>query len=343
MLAMNVFQQDAFNAINMTGVVDKVGFVPSYLGALGIFEPVPVNTTSIFLEERGLEPALIQTDMRGAPPRQVGSDKRTVRAFATTRISQASRIMADFLQGVRAFGSETELITLQTEMARRQTKMRNNIELTMENMRMGCVAGGVVLDADGSTIIDWPTELEQVPIAEIGFDLSNAAPARGVLRMACNNLRREMVRALKGRGGQNVTIMAICGDAFWDAFVTHQEVRETYLNTQSAKDLRGPEFGAFEQFDFASVRFTNYRGTDDTTTVGVNADQVKFFPVGAGIFQVAYAPAERFEFVNTLGRELYSWMVVDDDRDMWADIEMYTYPLHICTLPSALASGRRTP
>jgi hypothetical protein len=340
MLAMNVFEQDAFSAINMTGVVEKVGFVPSYLGSLGIFEPVPVATTSIFIEERGLEPALIQTDLRGAPPRQVGSDKRTVRAFATTRVSQASRLMADFLQGVRAFGSETELLTLQVEMARRQMKMRNNIELTMENMRMGCVAGGVVLDADGSVIINWPTELEQVPIAEIPFDLENANPAQGILRRTLNGLRRSMVRALKGRGGQNVTIMGICGDGFWDDFITHHEVRETYLNTQSAADLRGPAFGAFEQFDFASVRFTNYRGTDDTA-FGVNTDKVKFFPIGAGIFQVAYAPAERFEFVNTQGRELYSWMVVDDDRDMWADIEMYSYPLHICTLPQALASGRR--
>jgi hypothetical protein len=339
---MNVFQQDAFSAINMTGVVDKVGYLPSFLGSLGIFEPVPVNTTSIFIEERGMDPALIQTDLRGAPPRQVGSDKRTVRAFATTRISQSSRLMADFLQGVRAFGSETELLTLQVEMARRQTKMRNNIELTMENMRLGCVSGGVVLDADGSTIISWPTELEQTPIAEIGFDLSNAAPAAGVLRRTINGLRRSMVRALKGRGGQNVTIMGICGDAFWDAFITHTEVRETYLHTQNAADLRGPQFGAFEQFPFASVMFTNYRGTDDTTTLGVNTDKCKFFPIGAGIFQVAYAPAERFEFVNTQGREVYSWMVVDDDRDMWADIEMYTYPLHICTLPSALASGRRT-
>jgi hypothetical protein len=340
MLSMNVFQQDAFSAISMTGVVEKVGYVPSFLGSLGIFETVPVSTTSIFIEERGMDPALIQTDLRGAPPRQVGGDKRTVRAFATTRISQASRIMADQLQGIRAFGSETELQTLQVEMARRQTKMRNNLELTFENMRMGCVCGGIVLDADGSTIISWPTELEQTPIAEIPFDLSNASPARGALRIVCNNLRRTMVRALKGRGGQNVTIMGICGDAFWDAFVTHQEVRETYLNTQSAADLRGPAFGAFEQFDFASIRFTNYRGTDDQV-FGVNTDKIKFFPIGAGIFQVAYAPAERFEFVNTQGRELYSWMLVDDDRDMWADVEMYTYPLHICTLPSALASGRR--
>jgi hypothetical protein len=52
------------------------------------------------------------------------------------------------------------------------------------------------------------------------------------------------------------------------------------------------------------------------------------------------APAERFEFVNTMGRDMYSWVVMDRDRDMWADIEFYSYPLAVCVQPQALASAR---
>jgi hypothetical protein len=66
------------------------------------------------------------------------------------------------------------------------------------------------------------------------------------------------------------------------------------------------------------------------------------FPVGAGIFQMAYAPAPRFEFVNTLGLPTYSWMVLDEKRDMLADVETLSYPLAVCTMPSALLSGKRT-
>jgi hypothetical protein len=43
-----------------------------------------------------------------------------------------------------------------------------------------------------------------------------------------------------------------------------------------------------------------------------------------------------------MGQEFYSWMVTDKDRDMWADVEMYTYPLPICLMPSALYQARRT-
>ena len=118
MLTMDVFRQDAFSAISMTNAIELVGYTPQFLGSMGIFETVPVATTSVWIEQRGMAPALIQTDLRGAPPRQVGPDKRAVQAFATTRLSQSTRIMADWLQGVRAFGSETELMTLQTEIAR---------------------------------------------------------------------------------------------------------------------------------------------------------------------------------------------------------------------------------
>jgi hypothetical protein len=340
-MLMNVFEQDAFNAISMTGQLDLVGYTPQMLGSMGLFETIPVATTAVFIEQRAMGPALIQTDLRGAPPRQVGTDKRTLRAFHTVRLSQATRLMADWVQGVRAFGSETELMTVQTEIARRETKMKNNIELTKEHMRLGAVQGKVV-DADGTTVLwDWTVELEQAMIPQVHFDLENVNPARGVLRRACNGLRRTMVRNLQGMGGPNVSIYALCGDAFWDDFITHQEVRETYLNWQGAAELRGTAFGAWEQFGFAGVNWTNYRGTDDNSTVAIPSDECRIFPTNAGIFQVAHAPAERFEFVNTMGRPLYAWMVRDDDRDMWVDVEMYSYPLFVCTMPQALASGTK--
>ena len=74
MLTMDVFRQDAFSAISMTNAISLVGYVPQFLGSMGIFETVPVSTTSVFIETRAMGPALIQTDLRGAPPRQVGTD-----------------------------------------------------------------------------------------------------------------------------------------------------------------------------------------------------------------------------------------------------------------------------
>jgi hypothetical protein len=341
---MDVFRQDAFSAITMTAVVDKIGYIPSFLGDMpGLFTPMPVSTVTVFIEERGTTAALIQTSARGSPPKQVGNEKRKVRSFSTVRLAEQSRIMADQLQGIRAFGSTTELQSLQSEVARRQFIMKSNIALTMENLRLGAVQG-LVLDADGSTIVDWAVELGQTIPAEVNFDLGTNSATTGAIRAKCDDAKRSILRALqKGQTSDSVTIVGLCGDAFWSALVSNQEVRQTYLATQAAADLRGGT--AFSMLNYGGITFVNYRGTDDGTTVGINTDKCKFFPlaqIGAtSIFQMAQAPAERFEFVNTPGLPLYSWIVPDDDRDMFADIEMYTYPLPVCVLPQALYRGRR--
>lgn len=340
MLTMDVFRSDAFSAVSMTAALDKLGYVPGLLGSIpGLFEPVPVSTVDIFIEERENEAALIQTSERGEDPAELAGERRKVRGFRTTRLYQHSKIMAHELQSIRAFGSETELSQLQTEIARRQLRMRRNLELTWEHMRLGAVQG-LVVDADGSTIYNWATEFGQTIPAEIDFDLDNATPESGAIRKKCNLVTRSIKKGLKGLGGNGVSIYALCGDNFWDDLTAAQEVRETYLNTQMAADLR--EGNAYETFRYGSITWINYRGTDDGTTVAVGSDKAKFFPVGAGIFQTALAPAERFDFVNTPGQEVYSWVIPDEKRNAYADVELLSYPLHVCTMPSALHRGRRT-
>lgn len=344
MLTMDVFRQDPFSAIMLTGAVDKIGYVPQFLGSVGgLFVPPPLGqprTPHVFIEERENAAVLIPTSPRGGPPAQRGAERAKVRPFETSRLAKASRITASELAGIRAFGSETELKQLQTEMARRQLLIKNDFELTKENMRLGAVQGKV-FDSNGTTVIyDWASEFDQTIPAEVDFDLDAGSPAAGILRTRCTTAIRSMTRALKGLGGNGVRFMAICGDDFWDLLIAHSEVRATYLSYAAAAALRDPV--AWETFYFGGITWTNYRGTDDGTTVAVGAAKAKFFPVGAGIFQEAYAPAERFGFNDTPGQPTYSWVVVDKDRDMWADVEMYSYPLFVCTMPQALYRAKMT-
>jgi hypothetical protein len=336
---MNVFTQDAFSAMQMTAAVDKLDYVPGLLGSMNAFQPVPVTTEDVFIEERENASALIQTSERGAPPKRKGGEKRKVTPVRNTRIATADRITADQVQGIRAFGAESELQMVTNEVARRQLLLRRDIELTMENMRLGAVQG-IVTDADGSILFNWPTLLNQTIPAEIDFDLDAATPASGVVRKKCNEVVRSVLRGLKGLGGGQVQVVGFAGDAFWDDLTAHKEVRETYLGQQEAADLR--RGNAFETFSYGNITFVNYRGTDDGSTVAIGADKCKFFPLGAGIFQVAYSPAETFDFVNTPGQALYSWPIIDRDRNAFVDIEMYSYPLHVCTMPQALHRAKRT-
>lgn len=342
MATMDVFRSNAFSTTSLTAAVDKVGYVPGLLGSIpGLFVPVPVRTVDVFIEERENAPALIQTSPRGAPPAQKERETRTARSFRTLRLAQTSRIMADEVQSIRAFGSETELMQVQAEVARRNVRMRADIELTLENMRLGAVQG-LVTDADGETLYNWATEFGQTIPNEIDFDLDNANPASGAVRKKCNEVVRSIMRGLKGLGGNAVQIYGLAGDNFWDDLTAHREVRETYLYQANAAAASLREGNAFDTVYYGGITFINYRGTDDGTTVAVGADKCRFFPANAGIFQIAMAPAERMEFVNTPGQPIYNWIVPDKDRDMWVDVEMYAYPLPVCTMPQALHRAKRT-
>jgi hypothetical protein len=341
MTTLDVFSTDPFSSITMTDAVNKTDFLPTLLGDMGIFEEVPIRTTKAFIESMDGVLTLIQTSDRGSPDAQRRRELRQGRDVPTSRIAQADTIMADEVQNIRAFGSETEFMQVQAEVSRRMngpTGLIRNIELTWENMRLGAVQG-IVFDADGSTINNWFTIWGVTPPTEVAFDLSNASPVGGSIRKQCAQIVRAMARAAKGAWLPSTRIVGLASDTFWDALVAHIEVRQTYLNQIQAAQLRGPT--AWEQFDYGGITFVNYRGTDDTSSVAIPTDKVKFFPVGApGMFKVAFAPAERIEFVNTPGQPLYSWITTDTEDNSFVRIKARSYPLFYCTRPAMLQSGR---
>jgi hypothetical protein len=345
MATLDVFNSDAFSTTSLTAAVEKSPFQPSLLGDMGIFEDVPVRTTSVFIEERSGVLGLIPTDARGNPPRERQSELRTARSFQTVRLAMADTLTASEIQGIRAFGSETELMQVQAEIARRTvgaTGIQRQIEYTLENHRLGAVQGKLV-DADGSTVLyDWAAQFGITPAAEVAFDLTAASPVSGAVRKKCTSVIRAMQRAAQGVWLPSTQVVGLCGDAFFDDLIANAEVRSTYLNWQDAQALRGNGNGWNMEFAYGGIRWVNYRGSDDNSTVAVPTDKVKFFPLGApGVFQVAWAPHDSFDFVNTLGKKLYAGMILDRDRNSWVKIEMYSYPLHYCTRPAMLLTGRR--
>ena len=152
------------------------------------------------------------------------------------------------------------------------------------------------------------------------------------------NVVRVIRRALKGLGGNNVQIRALCGDDLWDALIKNPEVRDSYKNQEEARELRSGT--AFGEFAFAGVRWENYRGSDETggdKEVRVTADRCRFFPVGVpGLFQQVYAPADYNETVNTPGLPFYAKQAVDPMYQRFTEVEVQSNSISICSVPEVL-------
>jgi len=349
MVAFDIFNNNAFSTTSLMAAIEKVPFQPQFLGSLGLFEDMGVLTEGVWIEERSGVLNLIQTSPRGAPLAQRTTEKRAARGFMTPRLAKADTIRASEIQGIRAMGSENELMEAQAEVARRlsgPTGLMAELEMTNEYHRLGAIQG-ILLDADGSTLYNFFTEFGVSQPTEIAFDLTGANAA-GTTVGAPEKLRpfiqqqvvRPMTRAAQGLLTTASRIIGLCGDSFYDDIRSHGDVRQTYLNQQAAASLR--DGTAFDQFDYGGVTWVNYRGTDDNSTVAIGVDKVKFFFRNApGLFKRALSPGEFFDVVNQKGRPVYPKIIPDNERQIKVDIEVYSYPLHICTRPATLYSGKR--
>lgn len=344
MAAIDIFREDAFGMLSLTQAVEKVPYRPSMLGSMGLFTPSPIRTDVAAIEVLNGALSLIQTTERGAPLAPANVDKRNMVYQKVPRLAKQDVITAASIANVRAFGSESELQQVQSEVARRFLKLRQDVELTKENMRLGAIRG-IVKDADGSDLVNWYTKMNEPEPSAVNFDLAAASPASGVVRKKCAEVVRKISRAAGAYWTNGTNVMGLAGDAFFDDLIAHTEVRATYLNQQEAAQLR--EGYAFEMVRYGGITFVNYRSTDDGGTapqVGIGTNECRFFPVNAlpGFFQEVLAPAEFFDFVNQPGRDIYAMQIPDRDRNAHVTLEVYSYPLMVCTRPAALIRGTRT-
>lgn len=336
---MNIFDHAAFRTAELNEkVVTRVDHKPDLLGRLGIFEPIYSRSRTILIANtsRGLK--LIPTSEIGAPPKELNLDPTQLRPFQTTRLTEGSTIYAESLQGVMNLPFSEQVKEVGKEIADRTQHISDDMELTWEHMRLGAITGKVY-DADGTTLInDWYQQWGMAQPAEINFDLGNA---NGDLRKKFRDLKRQMQKLAKGVWTTRTRVYGLAGDEFYDGVVNHPQYKETRLNNNRSKELEDIE--GYDSITFEGVTLINYRGTDDGTTMAVDTDKVKFFPVGArGAFQVGWAPAEFFPYVNQRGRDKYMLLLKDLQRDAWRRVELYSYPLFICTRPEMLLRGKKS-
>ena len=338
MASMDIFNSSAFSMTSLTGAVNKVGYKPQLLGSLNIFEPMPVRTRTVFVDRREGKLTLIPSSPVGAPPKELVVDPRNAVPLKTTRLAEGFTLYAEEIQGIRAFGSETEFAQVQAEYLKRMASVRDDMDLTHEFHRLGALQG-LLLDADGTTVIyNYFTEFGVTEAPAINFDLGNANPATGAIRLKTAEVIRSMSRSAGGAFTPGTVIHALVGDAFYDALITHPEVEKTYQNWAAAADLRQDR--TWQAFTYGGITWHNYRGTDDNSTVAIDPDEAKFFPVGAkDVFKKAMAPAEFGPYVNTLGQDTYAMNIPDRDRQAWTRGELYSYPLYFCQRPDVLRKG----
>lgn len=337
MLMTDVFNADAFKEVELVEAIEKMDFQPSLLLDMGIFEPQPSRTTFIALEKKEGTNQLIPVSERGAPLTEAERIRRDIRNVQTHRLAKASTVYATEVQDIRAFGSTTELMQVQDLVAERMMSVDGDISLTEEHMALGAVQG-IVVDNDGTTVLNnWFTFWGITPATPITFNFAAATVAQ--VKADVKKVKRHVVDNAKGLAVTEV--IALCGDAFFDALVGHEAYTGNSINPIEAQRLMDEYGVAYNTVAFGGITWINYRGSQSESAVSIPTDEVRFFPRARGLFKHGMGCAEFGEFVNTPGKRRYAISIPDRDRNAWMKTELYTYPLFYCTRPEVLLSGTR--
>ncbi len=338
---LNIFKGDAFGVVPLTDSVQSLLYRPGRIGELGLFDTTSVSTLTVAIEQKGDILQLISPSQRGAMGATRDHAKPNIRDIRVPHFQRPWSVIADEVQGVRAWGSETALETVQGLVLQRMADHLADFALTEELARLGAVSG-IVTYADASTL-NLYTEFGVSQVAEVDFDLDNASPAGGALRKKCTDVIRAMKKALGAV--PFVSVHAFCGDTFFDQLLAHPEVRETYKGWSEAQILRdsyvGKNRGSNPMFEFGGIVFENY-GQIDAEGVGVDTLKCRFFPVGVSkMFRTYYAPADYVETVNTPGQRLYAAQEpMPLNKGINGEIQMNS--LNLATRPGALFGAKNT-
>ena len=322
---LDVFNSDAFSVVSLTDAILKAPFRPMRIGSLGLFRERGITTTTVVIEEKDGRLSLIPTSPRGGPASTIGAQKRTPRSFAVPHLERESKIMADEVQNVRAFGSENAQEVVQSIVNERLVDLRAMHEVTLEHLRVGAIKGQL-LDADGSSVLfnlftefDVTQQTEDIALSVKTTKVRNDAVA--IQRLIESELGAEPITGYR----------AFCGDEFFDALIEHDQVKES-LKFQESELLRTDLRKGFE---FGGITWENYRGKVGAVSFFPTAEAY-VVPIGTNIFSTYFAPADFMETVNTVGLPVYVKTAMDERLNRWTKLHSQSNPLALCLRPRAV-------
>lgn len=335
MPTLDVFNGDAFSLQSMTAAVNQLPEVPTIVGSLGVFEENGVTTTSVSVEKQDESLTLVDRTARGGPGEAVGGETRNIRDFRVPHFQRDDSVMADEVQNVRAFGTESTLETVQDRVNVKMARHTRSFDLTLEHMRLGALSG-IILDKEGLTIYNLFAEFGVAVPSTVDFVLGTAGTD---VRGKCAQVRDGIEDACEGAMVSRV--YGLAGDTFFQKLVTHSKVEDTYKNWEASVALRNDPRLPFE---FGGISWVRYHTKPKAKAANaasplIGLTSCRFVAAGVPeLYITRFAPADYEETVNTVGLPRYARQYpMPNGKGRHLEVQMNA--LCLCTRPDALIPG----
>lgn len=329
---LDPFNATGFNLTTLTNAINKLPNRYGRLEQLGLFPIKGVSTRTVMVEEKSGVLTLVPTTPWGGVPAQNKSGKRTMKSFAIPHTPLEDSVQAADVVGVRMFGSENQLETVESRVNDKLQEMRDKLDQTLEFRRFGALKG-IIYDADASTVIYNEHSEFGLSLKQIDFGLDSSTTE---VLLKCLEAKRYMEDNLKG---ERITgYLALVSEGFYDKLTTHANVKAAYAGWQAAQ--RNLAEDQRSGFTFGGITFEEYRASVSTpsgsSTPLIPAGHGNIIPLGTtNTFVTWAAPADFVETVNTIGLQYYAKSEVQKfNRGL--DLHIQSNVLPFCLRPELI-------
>lgn len=313
----------AFGALDLTeSIIDVALPDKPQIDNLLDWDEQGIETTSALIERAGEVIDFIPTVPRGGPGQGSHRPQRGGVTVNAVHIKHSDSVLADQVQDVRAMG-RTSLDSPAELQKRTLMAMKKNLVWTQAMHRLGAIKG-LVLDADGSTLLDM-FALWGLSQQTVSFDLDEAGTN---LALKGVDVERKSQDALVG--GAPTEYVGLASPTFMDALRAHAYYEKVLQFAAPSQLLQNYRTG----ITVGNIAFVEVRAPAGSP-VAIEDNTAYVVPKGQGILLARYAPADWNETVNTLGLPFYAKaQALPMDRGY--SLEAQTNPFHVVTHPRAI-------
>lgn len=314
---------DLFTLDSLSQSIINSPYVPSQVRDSGLFKPESISTTTVKLESDGVVIGLVEASPRGSQGQVAEQqNKRAVVPFVVPHYPQYGTLLADSLQGIRAFGSTTAAKTVSEEINKRLLIMKRQIDYTVEAQMLDAIRG-LYRDANGAATSLFTAFGKKQKTLTIDLTSSTL------------DLRVEMMKVIEAMEAELAGIyfsqpIIYYGATKWRQLLGNADLKAAYHNWEASvnltRDGRMP-------FEYGGVYHARYR---PSSLVKIADDEAYAVPMDVPeMFKVFYAPADYVETVNTLGQPYYSKAEIMD-FGKGVNLESQSNVLCLNALPNAV-------
>lgn len=298
---------------NVTDWTQEINVIPNQwgtIGQLGIFAEEGVAEHVVQFEEIIKDGNIIVDRVRGDRSTQNRDYTRKIHSFLVPHFPLEDAIYPKDIQGRRAYGSATEAETFDAVRMRKMERIRQNHAWTLEFARAQAITAGTVYAPNGTIgTQDWYQEFTGAARpAAIDFLLGTSTTE------VLAKIEQAIAQIQDNSGSVSITgVIALCSPEFFGKLIQHASIKQAYQYYSSTQEplrqrlsmgVANSAVAMHREFFHGSVRFIEMRDTYNGQRL-IPANNAYFLPTGTEFFKTYFSPADRFQFVNTLGEQVY--------------------------------------